>query len=218
MTSTRPRPSSTLPKAPTTLSPTAIIDTSCTLTGTYPITIASSAILHPRARIISSYSPITVGPDCIIHSRATIGLRVPPEQFSSDEHSAQIQTHGVQLAANVVVENGAAVAAASVGEDCVIGAGARVGPRAMLGKGCKVGARCEVAEGEILVEGTVVWGRKPGERRVGGIGGLGGEEAGRIEELRRAAHGKQVEGLRRLIKSDLAKFGGPVGGEATAAE
>lgn len=116
-----------------------------------------------------------------------------------------------------MVESGALVAAASVGEDCVIGAGARVGARAVLGRGCKVGPRCEVAEGEVLAEGTVVWGRKPGERRVGGaLGGRGGEEAARIEELRRAAHEKQVEGLKRLIKSDLAKFGGPVGGEATA--
>ena len=210
--STRPRPTSTLPKSPVSLHPTSIIDAHAVLTGTHLITIGPSAILHPRSRIYSTYLPITISSGCIIHSRAIIGLTDPSSlNPSSPDPSSLDELSSITLGPNVVVEPGAIVAAAEVGEGSVIGAGAEVGAGAVLGRGCRVGPRCKVGRGEVLDDGTVVYGEGRGERRV--------QRGGEVERLRGFVHEKQLEGLRRLIKSDLVKHGGasaPAGEQGVA--
>jgi dynactin-6 len=62
-------------------------------------------------------------------------------------------------------------------------------------KHCKVGPLCEVADGEIVPDFTVIYGN--GMRRVDKSG---------VEDLNLKMVGRQVDVLRKLIPSNLAKF------------
>lgn len=62
-------------------------------------------------------------------------------------------------------------------------------------KHCKIGPLCEIAPGEIVPDFTVVYGH--GSRRVDNSG---------IEDLKMKMVARQVEVLRKLIPSNLAKF------------
>jgi len=94
-----------------------------------------------------------------------------------------------------VVEAGAIVEARKIGEGSVVEVNARIGKGAILGKHCKIGALCEVAEGEIVEDFTVIY--SDGMRRV--------DRAG-IEDLKLKMVGRQTEVLRKLIPSNPAKF------------
>lgn len=95
----------------------------------------------------------------------------------------------------VVVEVGAVVEAKIIGEGCLVEVNAKIGKGAVLGKHCKIGALCVVGDGEILPDFTVVYGN--GIRRVDNSG---------IEDLKQKMIGRQVEVLRKIIPSNLAKF------------
>jgi len=60
---------------------------------------------------------------------------------------------------------------------------------------CKVTALCTVAAGEHIPDFTVVYGDN--QRR---------EQKPGLEELRRSTHEKQLEVLKKLIPSNLAKY------------
>jgi dynactin-6 len=60
---------------------------------------------------------------------------------------------------------------------------------------CKIGPLCEVSKGEVLPDFTVVFGN--GMRRIDKSG---------IEDLKLKMVARQVEVLRKLIPSNLAKF------------
>lgn len=112
------------PKPPTTIAPTAIISETASLTGTHPISLAANSVIHPRAKLVSTYGPVKVGEGCIICEKTSVGI------LSHGEDS----TEGVDLGRSVVVEAGAVVEARSVGEGTVVEVGARVGRGAVVGK------------------------------------------------------------------------------------
>lgn len=60
---------------------------------------------------------------------------------------------------------------------------------------CKIGPLCEVAEGEVLPDFTVIYGN--GLRRLDKSG---------VEDMKLKMVDRQVEVLRKLIPSNLAKF------------
>lgn len=62
-------------------------------------------------------------------------------------------------------------------------------------KHCKIGPMCEVAEGEIVPDFTVIYGN--GTRRLDKSG---------VEDLNLRMVGRQVDVLRKLIPSNPAKF------------
>ena len=141
--SSRPRPSSSLPKAPTTLDPSSIISDAAVLTGLYPITIGANAVLHPRARIVSTYGPVTIGPGCVVSERASVGLLNEPAEPSEDAaavgpegRSEAPRDAGVTLDRNVSIEPAAVIEARLVGEGSLLEAGTRAGAGAVIGKVC----------------------------------------------------------------------------------
>ncbi|CAL3969146.1 hypothetical protein PZA11_006224 [Diplocarpon coronariae] len=174
------------PKPPTSLSPSLVIAEQAALVGTKLITLGSNTVIHPRAKLNSGYGQITVGSNCIISERSQIGLQSDPP---GDEE------YGVILENAVVIEVGATIEARRVGEGTVVENNARVGKGAVIGKHCKVGPLCEVAEYEFLPDYTVIYGN--GMRRLDTSG---------VESLKLKNIAKQVEVLRRLIPSNLAKF------------
>ncbi|KAE9373454.1 trimeric LpxA-like protein [Stipitochalara longipes BDJ] len=180
--STMPAP----PKPPISLASSLIIAEHASLTGTNLITLGSNTVVHPRARFNSAYAPITVGSNCIVCERSSIGFH---SEAAADERQ------GVVIENSVVIEVGAVVEAKTVGEGTVIEVQAKIGKGAVLGKHCKIGPLCEINEGEVVPDFTVVYGT--GMRRLDSSG---------VEDLKLKMVARQIEVLKRLIPSNLAKF------------
>ncbi|KAE8451595.1 hypothetical protein EG329_003668 [Mollisiaceae sp. DMI_Dod_QoI] len=175
------------PKPPTSLSSSLVIAEHASLTGTKLITLGSNTVIHPRSKLNSAYAPITIGNTCIISERSQIGVQNEPEE--------EEEADSVVIENGVVVEVGATVEAKRVGEGSVIEVNAKIGRGAVLGKHCKIGPLCEVAEGEVLPDFTVIFGN--GMRRTDSSG---------VEDLKMKMVARQVEVLRKLIPSNIAKF------------
>ena len=60
---------------------------------------------------------------------------------------------------------------------------------------CKIGPLCEVKEGEVVLDYTVIYGH--GERRIDRSG---------VEDMKNKVVGKQIQVLRKLIPTNLAKY------------
>lgn len=123
-TTKRSNTASTAPKPPIAFSPTINISDQASLVGIKLITIKADTIIHPRAKINSTYAPVTVGNACILSERSAVGLQSPSED----------QSEGVNIGDCVVIEVGAIVEARQVGEGSIIEINARVGKGAVIGK------------------------------------------------------------------------------------
>jgi len=174
------------PKPPTSLASSLVIAEQAGLTGTHLITLGSNTVIHPRTKLSSAYAPVTVGSSCIICERSQVGLQSGP---------AEDQRQGVVIGNGVIIEVGAIVEASAVGEGTIIEVNSKVGKGAVLGKHCKIGPLCEVREGEVIPDYTVLYGN--GLRRLDKSG---------VEDLKLKMVARQVEVLRKLIPSNLAKF------------
>jgi len=119
-----------LPKAPTSIDPSAIVANHAVLTGMYPITIGPRAVLHPYAKIVSGDGPIDIGEGCIIWEKAVVGSGSAAE----DDSKRTEKVKKIVLGPNVVVEAGAVVEAESVGEGTIIEAFSKIGDGASVGK------------------------------------------------------------------------------------
>lgn len=118
------------PRPPLTIHPTAHIADKASVTGTYPITVGASAVIHPFARLVSARGPIEVGDGAVVWERACVG-----EVGGAKETVTR-------LGRNVVVEgNGVVEAGADVGEGTVVEVGARVGGGCVIGEVSSVSRR-----------------------------------------------------------------------------
>lgn len=117
---------STLPKPPTSLAPNIVISDTASLTGSHRISVHENAIIHPRAKITSTYAPVTIGSCCILSERSRTGL----------QNAAGKQPEGVVLEDGVIIEVGAVVEGRSVGTGTLIEVNAKVGRGAVIGKAC----------------------------------------------------------------------------------
>ncbi|KAI9825446.1 MAG: hypothetical protein M1832_001176 [Thelocarpon impressellum] len=192
------------PKPPCTIHPTAIIADTAVLSGTFPVTIGANAVLHPRAKLLSTYGPVSVGAWCVIGERCVVGLSSPPS--ASKDIGGKVGEEGVVVEDATTLEPGAVVEAKRVGQGSVIDVRARLNPGSSVGAKCKIGPLCVVAEGESVPDRTVVYhdGGAGMRRRRRGRGGGEGEE--RVEALRLEAGRRHVEVLRRLIPTQIAKW------------
>ena len=114
--------------SPITISPTAVVSETAILSGTYPITIGSNTVIHPRATIVSEHRPVIVGDNCIISERTTVGSK------SKIVDSAEEEQDEVNLEDGVSIEVGAQVEARRIGRGSVVGVNARIKKGAILGK------------------------------------------------------------------------------------
>lgn len=116
------------PLPPLEISPSALLAESAQLVGTFPVTLSSESVIHPRARIDAQAGGVHVGRRCIVHERAVVG--------ASPSSSGRVTSTGVTLGDYVTVETGATVEA---GENTVVGEGTTVGAGSVVGAGAKVG-------------------------------------------------------------------------------
>ncbi|SRR6266516_1292152 len=133
------------PKTPTSLSSSLIIADSASLTGNNLITLGDNTVIHPRARLISTYAPLTIQNLCVICERSTVGLQskvdtlhtlseVDESGIDEDYHQHELVTKGPVIETGVTIEVGAVVEAARVGEWAVIEVNAKIGKGAIIGK------------------------------------------------------------------------------------
>jgi carbonic anhydrase/acetyltransferase-like protein (isoleucine patch superfamily) len=124
------------PKPPATIDPSAILANHATLTGSYPITVGSNAVLHPYCKIISNAGPVEVGEGSVLWERSVVGINTDGGIREEDGEDADFGSKFVMLERNVIVESGAQVAAKLIGEGTVVEAFATVGDGCVIGKVC----------------------------------------------------------------------------------
>jgi len=121
------RPPTAPPRPPLKVDPTAHVADKASITGTFPISIAASAVVHPYARLTSTSGPIEIGEGAVVWERAIVG-----EGAAGESGDAERKT---TLGRYVVIEAGAS-----------IGAGAHIGERSVVEVGAKVGVGCAISE------------------------------------------------------------------------
>jgi dynactin-6 len=133
---------------------------------------------------MSTHGPIVIGEGCIVWEKAVVG-----------------GAGSVELGKDVVVESCSVVEGGVLGEACVVEAFAKIGNEASVGKGCRVMSFVKVAEGEVVGEYMILYGK--GLRRRDETVRL---EDGLVEGIKRRAHGKQIKSFEGLVPSNLAKW------------
>lgn len=178
-------------KSPTTISSSAVISETATLTGRHHITIGSNTVIHPRCKILSNNGPVIIGSGCIISERSVVGLSISPaERLSEKDESLQIV-----IGDSVVIEIGAKVEARIVDEGSCIGVNSHVSPGVVIGKYCRLGPLSTIATGEVLADRTVMYGGT--QRRI---------DHHKIMAREVSVRGKQVEVLRGLVAANARKW------------
>lgn len=194
------------PKPPATLSSSLTISKDAALVGTHSITMQAETVIHPRARFDSTLGSILIGRRCVIQERAHLGIRPQDLQSAS--------AGGVSVGDYVIIEVGSQIetGGTEIGEGTVIQIGSKIGSGAKIGKvcltmlddidliltaqqNCTITPRSTVAPGEILPDQTVVYSN--GQRRT---------DRRRILEARKVALLKQINVVRKMIRSDPDKF------------
>ncbi|KAK8116095.1 hypothetical protein PG984_012597 [Apiospora sp. TS-2023a] len=178
----------TLPKAPVNLSSSVVIHDNAVLTGNHTINISSEAVIHPRNKLDSSNGRVTIGRRCIIHERVQIGA--PSADPTKGEFGVTLEDY-VTVEVAAIIESGCT----TIGEGCLIGVGARIGRGAKLGKHCTITARSVIQPGEQLPDFTVLYSN--GTRRIDRRG---------VTELKNKAQARQIDIMRKLIPTNLARF------------
>ena len=190
--------------------------------GTYPVTISSDTVVHPRARLDAKNGPVNIGRRCIVEERAVVG-------GGGTSQSANMPTPegSVTLGDYVSVETGAVLeAGAVVGQGSVVGARSQIGSGAIIGRVsssslflfllffflvssfflflsstvdtsqyCTLAPRTRILPGEKVPDFTVVYGQQ--RRRDGRTGAA---------EARHRQQARKIEVLRKLIPSVPEKY------------
>ncbi|CAK7211982.1 hypothetical protein SBRCBS47491_001308 [Sporothrix bragantina] len=167
--------------------------------GTFPVTISSDTVIHPRARLDAKGGPVNIGRRCIVEERAIVGgggstssnsgAVSLPGSFPSPEGS-------VTLGDYVSVETGAILeAGAVVGQGSVVGARSQIGSGAVIGRYCTLAPRTRIQPGEKVPDFTVIYGQQ--RRRDGRVGAA---------EARHKQQARKIEVLRKLIPSVPEKY------------
>ena len=209
-TTTSKRPSAPSSSTTTTAAPAkptcnlhslATIADRAQLTGPHTISVGENSIIHPHARLRAESGNVSVGKFCMVGEKAVVGGSAASSKDGQDERGGG--AHDVVLADGVSVEPGAVVEEGTrMGEYSAIGALARVRSGAVVGRWCKVAPLCEVGEGEVLEDFSVVFGSE--ERRVDTVL----REREEVREQRVEGRGKEVELLGSLIADGGGKWRG----------
>lgn len=190
------RSSTALPKPPTSLHSSAIIANHAVLTGTYSISIGANTVIHPHAKIVSTYCPVEIGSGCIISEKAVIGL----SDFSQDLGDMTRLPDKIVVHDHVKVESSALVEAVEVGEGSTVDVDAKLGAGARVGKHCTISASSVVAAGVDIPDYTVLYGDNQRRRNTTML------DAPIVGEIQAKGLEKQLKILQRLVPSNIAKW------------
>ncbi|KAH8701656.1 transferase hexapeptide domain protein [Talaromyces proteolyticus] len=200
------------PRAPVSVHSTTTVSETATFHGTYPITIGSGTVIHPRARLYSFEGPIHIGDGCVIGEKCAIGDNEPTAQPASDAEGITTRlSSSVTIGPQTTIRTGAYIRSAAA-----VDALAVVNRNAIVGSHSKVCSRCEVPEKSTVEDWTVVWAAGQGigqrkRRRLVGPAAVVSEKdqrpnAKRVEDARLVVLHKEREGLAKMIS--LSASGG----------
>lgn len=94
------------------------------LTGTHLISIGANTVIHPFAKLDSTFGEIKIGEGCIVAERAVVGLA---------SEGSEGEGTGVTIGDSVSIETSAVIEAERVGRGNVVCV------MAVLGRRCKIG-------------------------------------------------------------------------------
>ncbi|OCK80307.1 trimeric LpxA-like protein, partial [Lepidopterella palustris CBS 459.81] len=190
------RTSTALPKpASLSVDGSALIAQHAVLTGSHPISVGASVVLHPHSKVSSAWAPVVLGEGAVVGEKAAVGVigRVGEVVEKGKE--------GVLLGRNVVVETGAVVEAREVGEGTVVEGGARIGVGCVVGKFCTITSSTVIPPYTMLPDYTVVYGASA-ERRIDTTL----RSRADLRETKMLMHAKQIEVFKKLIPNNVTKW------------
>lgn len=207
--------SSSTPRAPLSIHPTATLSDNAYFQGTHPIAIGAGTVIHPRARLLSFDGPISIGEGCIISEKSAIGGGSPSTGSSNAYHDLDPSGESTQTPRPIptILENAVVVgplATVAVGAHirsaATIDTSAVVGKNVRIGKHAKVCMSCRIPSDEAVGDWLVVWGSGTGLQRRKRRNDRGDEATGRlggrdVESARLIVLGREREGLSKLISA-----------------
>lgn len=213
--------SSSNPRPPLSVHPTATLSEAAYFQGTHPIAIGAGTVIHPRARLLSFDGPIRIGEGCIISEKCVIGGgSASSSSSSSTAQRTQAQTldasnpngerepkqspptileNAVVIGPRATVSTGAHIRSAAT-----IDTSAVLGKDVSIGKHAKVCTSCCIPDREVVGDWLVIWGHGAGlqrrkrrnDRGNEVTGGLGGRD---VETARLIVLEREREGLTKLV-------------------
>jgi len=99
-------------KPPCQIDNKAIISDKAILVGSHTIIIGANTVIHPYAKLDSTWAPVTVGQNVIISERTVIGVG----EANKDKYPS-----GVTIEDSVSIETGAVVEATKIGKGSIVG-------------------------------------------------------------------------------------------------
>lgn len=193
-------------RAPVSVHSTTTVSETATFHGTYPITIGSGTVIHPRARLYSFEGPIQIGDGCIIGEKTMIGDNEPNASSPTDASGGILTriSSSVVIGPQTTIRTGSYVRSAAVVDSLAI-----INRNVTIGSHTKICSSCEIAEGTIVEDWVVIWaaGTGIGQRKRRRFVGPAAEEQGhshrpnakRIEDARLLVLHKEREGLAKMI-------------------
>ncbi|EPS41937.1 hypothetical protein H072_4090 [Dactylellina haptotyla CBS 200.50] len=142
-------PRSSAPLPPLSIDPTALLSDAISFSGSYPVTIGSNTVLHPRSKFNSTDGPIIIGSNCIISEKTQL---IAPG------------VDGLVLEDFVLVEVNCHIQAARIGEGSSIEVGVKVGKASRIGNNCTLSPLSTIPDGTNLPDFTVIYGEN--DRRI----------------------------------------------------
>lgn len=201
------------PRAPVSVHSTTTVSETATFHGTYPITIGSGTVIHPRARLYSFEGPIQIGDGCIIGEKTIIGDNEPNSSSSTDASGGILTriSSSVVVGPQATIRTGSYIRSAAVVDSLAI-----INRNVTIGAHTKICSSCEITEGATVEDWVVIWaaGTGIGQRKRRRFVGPAAEEQGhshrpnakRIEDARLLVLHKEREGLAKMIS--LSASGG----------
>ncbi|EED17411.1 transferase hexapeptide domain protein [Talaromyces stipitatus ATCC 10500] len=201
------------PRAPVSVHSTTTVSETTAFHGTYPITIGSGTVIHPRVRIQAFEGPVQIGDGCIIGEKTIIGdikESTSAPTSTSDGILTRISS-SVVIGPQTTIRTGAYIRSAAVVDSL-----ATINRHATIGSHSKICSQCEISEGTVVEDWMVIWAAGTGsigQRKRRRFVGPAAEEHGghrpnakRIEDARLLVLHKEREGLAKMIS--LSTSGG----------
>ncbi|KAL1956279.1 hypothetical protein VTO42DRAFT_7452 [Malbranchea cinnamomea] len=212
----KPGSSSSVPRPPLSVHPTATVSEVAYFQGTHPISVGAGTIIHPRAKLLSFEGPINIGEGCIIGEKCVIGGG-SATHCTTNTQAAPGASPNRETSEPTILENSVLVgplatisAGAHIRSAATVDASASLGRNVRIGKHAKVCPSCYIPDNEVVDDWIVIWGGSAGitgglglQRRKrpsdGGndlMGGLGGRD---VESARLIVLNRERDCLTKLI-------------------
>lgn len=103
------------------------------------LTLRSNSVIHPKVQVTSSTEGTVLGRCSVVNEKCVI------------EETVRIGDY-------VLIDAGCTITAKEIGDDCIIESAVTLGEGSIIGNNCRICAGESIAAGEVVPDGTVVFG------------------------------------------------------------